>query len=362
MMRIGVIYLGRRGPGGPFSLYLAAHLSKRADVFCAISKQSDYIAQWNKSGFPLIVAPTFPTKAAAMLSYFNAAPAKQLAQRILKSSPDVIIYPMVHPWTPRIQHALAPTPDVVVVHDPLPHPGLLHHMSSHWEIRSARHAKRVVVLGQTFVDVLEKRGVSRDRIDVISHAVFTHYASEVPKTNHAPTILFFGRITTYKGLEVLLTAFRRLVKNKSDARLVIVGEGNLRPYEGLLKTTPNTTVVNRWVDDSEVGAYFRNASMLVLPYTSASQSGVIAIAAALGTPVIATRVGAIPEQIEDKQTGLLADPGSADQLCQAMEHLLDNPELAQRLGRNLAERSNQNASWDTVAGRFIATCEKAIGR
>src|SRR5262245_28472533 len=76
-MRIGVIYLGRRGPGGPFSLYLAAHLSKRADVFCAISEQSEYIAQWNKSGFPLIVAPTFPTKTTAMLSYFNAAPAKQ---------------------------------------------------------------------------------------------------------------------------------------------------------------------------------------------------------------------------------------------------------------------------------------------
>ena len=80
------------------------------------------------------------------------------------------------------------------------------------------------------------------------------------------------------------------------------------------------------------------------------------------TPDYCTRVGAIPEQIEDKQTGLLADPGSADQLCQAMEHLLNNPELAQRLGRNLAERSNQNASWDTVAGRFIGTCEKAIGR
>ena len=131
------------------------HLSKRADVFCAISEQSDYIAQWKESGFPLVVASTFPTKTAAMFSYFNSVPARQLAQRILESKPDVVIYPMVHPWTPRMQHALAPTQDVVVLHDPVPHPGLVHHMSSYWEIRSARRATRDVVLGQTFVDVLK---------------------------------------------------------------------------------------------------------------------------------------------------------------------------------------------------------------
>ena len=359
-MRIAMVYLGRHGPGGPFSLALATHLSKRADLVCVISQQSDYISQWKESGFPLVVAPTFNTKTAAALSYFSRTPATHLAEKIIESRPDVIIYPMVHPWTPRLQRTLAPTPDVVVVHDPLPHPGLVHHLSSFWEIRSARRARRAVVLGQTFVDILETRGISRDRIDVISLGAFTQYASDALGTNRDPTILFFGRITEYKGLDVLLKAFQLLVKTQPRVQLQIVGDGSLRPYKRLLRSTPNVTVVNRWVGDSEVASYFRNASILVLPYTSASQSGVIAVAAALATPVIATRVGAIPEQIDDGETGLLTEPGSVDQLYRAMELVLDQPDLARKLGENLAARYNQAANWDDIAERLVRICTNAI--
>jgi len=361
-MRIGVAYLGRRGPGGPISFQLAQHLSKKADIFCVISENADGLREWNDSGLALITTPTFRSKAEAFATYVGSAKAQQLARAIRERNPDVMLYPMVHPWTPRLQHLLAPIPDVVVVHDPIPHPGFIHSLSSLWERRSARNATRCVVLGRIFVEELVKQGVRSDRIDVIPHGILDQYvdSQKVGQNTGPTTILFFGRITEYKGLNVLLDAFRRLVTIRPDVQLQIVGDGSLRPYQYGLENTPNLIIVNRWIDDSEIATYFNRASILVVPYTSASQSGVIATAAAFSMPVVATRVGALPEQIEDRQTGLLIEPGSADQLFAAMNSLLDEPEFARSLGHNLQKRTSKTANWDDIATMFKETCRKAV--
>jgi glycosyltransferase involved in cell wall biosynthesis len=364
-MRVGVVYLGRRGPGGSISLQLAKHLAKQAEVFCVVSEDADLIHQWRNCGLPLLAVPTFRSKTAAMTSYLNRGPAQRLASAIAERLPDVLVYPMVHPWTPRLQSYLQQVPDVVVVHDPIAHPGFFHRMSGIWEQRAARNATRCVVLGRVFVDTLVKRGIPNGSIDVIPHGIFSqHVAPAVPTMlpEQSPTILFFGRITEYKGLEVLLKAFQRLVKDQPDIRLKIVGDGSLKPYQSLLAATPNVIVINRWVDDAEISSYFHSASMIVLPYTSASQSGVIATAAAFRTPVVATRVGAISEQIEDRHSGLLVAPNSVDQLYTAISTLLDDPLFARGLGRMLFERTNESANWDRVAESFLETCRKAMDR
>src|SRR5262245_41282423 len=364
-MRIGVVYLGRRGPGGSLSLQLAKHLAKQVDVFCAVSEDSDLIQEWKNGDQPLIAVPTFRSKTSAIASYLHRGPARRLARAIAERMPDVVIYPMVHPWTPRLQAYLSQVPDVVVVHDPIAHPGFFHNMSGLWEQRSASNATRCVVLGRVFVDTLVKQGIPKDAIDVIPHGIFSQYVKAMDSRllpEQSPTILFFGRITQYKGLDILLQAFQRLVQGRPNVRLRIAGDGSLKTYQNLLASTPNVIVINRWVDDAEVSAYFRSASMIVLPYTSASQSGVIATAAAFGTPVIATSVGAIPEQIEDRRTGLLIAPNSVDQLYAAIATLLDDPLLARGLGRTLFERTNESANWDRVADSFLETCRKAMDR
>jgi glycosyltransferase involved in cell wall biosynthesis len=218
-------------------------------------------------------------------------------------------------------------------------------------------------MGRVHVATLMKKGIARERIDVIPHGLLDHYIFGPPSTRGEelrPTILFFGRITEYKGLGVLLEAFEQVAIHRPQVQLKIVGEGNLKPYSDQLDRIPNVSVVNRWVDEAEVGNYFQNAAMLAIPYTSASQSGVVAIAAAFGTPVVATRVGALPEQIENDQTGLLVEPNSPDQLSKAMIRLLDDPDLSRSVGRNLAERTRKSSDWDTIAGSFIESCRKAI--
>ena len=183
----------------------------------------------------------------------------------------------------------------------------------------------------------------------------------VPEFPH-DSLLFFGRITKYKGLDVLLRAYRNLAQRWPDLRLRIVGEGNLRPYASLLRGLPRTEVINRWVLDTEIAGLFQDAGIVVLPYLSASQSGVVAIAAAFARPVVATKVGALAEQIEHGQTGLLIDPGSIEQLEEAVETLVRQPELGCRLGKDLAARNQENNNWDKVAQAYADSCGRAVGK
>ena len=102
-------------------------------------------------------------------------------------------------------------------------------------------------------------------------------------------LLFFGRNSPYKGLDVLLKAFRS-VRNREDVELLIVGEGDMSPFAAMLKGLKHIYVTNRFIPEEEVANVFKKASIVVLPYTSATQSGVIPVAAAFKLPVIATRV------------------------------------------------------------------------
>jgi len=362
-MRIGLIYLGRHGPGGPISFELASHLSKKTDLFVVASRNADHIDLWRRSGLQLMEVETFDTNVQALMSCFNSERLRELASAIRAQRPHVILWPMVHPWTPALENHLEDIPHVVTVHDPAPHPGFFHAASSLWETMSAVRSTRCVVLGRRFIDEMRSRGLPPDKIDVIPHAVFSFYERFVEDVRDATpqrrSLLFFGRITAYKGIDVLIAAFRKLQEARPDLQLKIVGEGDFQPYRKLVSGVANIEVVNRWVDDAEIPRIFRSADVVVVPYVSASQSGVIALAANFGCPVIATRVGAIPEQIRDRETGILVNPGARDDLAQAIEGLLADDGLRRRLGNQLALETKSACNWDVVSDLYLESCRKA---
>jgi starch synthase len=362
-MRIGLIYLGRHGPGGLISLELASYLSRKADLFAVVSQNADHIEHWRSSGLKIIDVPTFDTRSQAFASSLRRAPIRELAARISSLRPDVLLYPMVHPWTPALQKYLAGIPDVTAVHDPAPHPGFIHRLSSFWESRSAKRATRCIVLGNTFVNDMRRKGIPEEKIDVIPHPVFSFYDRYTPQTSNTArprSLLFFGRITQYKGLDVLLRAFRILEAQLPDLRLQIIGEGDIRSYQPLIDGVRNVTVTNQWVSDASVPDIFQAADIVVVPYISASQSGVIALAASFRRPVIATRVGAIPEQIRDRDTGLLVDPGSPEALAEAITNMINDDNLRETVARNLADEMRRKCNWNVTSDAYLESCRKAV--
>jgi len=163
------------------------------------------------------------------------------------------------------------------------------------------------------------------------------------------TILFFGLVRPYKGLAHLIRAMKT-VTSQFECRLLIVGEfyDDKEPYLDLIENhglADCITVVDEYVPNEQVAAYFAAADVVVLPYVSATQSGIVQIAFALETPVITTNVGGLPEAVEHGKTGLVVDAESPRQLADAiLKYYSENLEL--QFGdeiRRQAERFDWNA-------------------
>jgi glycosyltransferase involved in cell wall biosynthesis len=136
------------------------------------------------------------------------------------------------------------------------------------------------------------------------------------------TMLFFGLVRNYKGLRYLIEAMPR-VRRAFDGHLLVVGEfyDDKESYLALIEKhglREAITVVDRYVPNEEVNRYFSAADVAVLPYTSATQSGIVQIAYGLNTPVIVTRVGGLPEVVDDGRTGFVVTPADADALAEAI--------------------------------------------
>jgi glycosyltransferase involved in cell wall biosynthesis len=136
------------------------------------------------------------------------------------------------------------------------------------------------------------------------------------------TLLFFGLIRPYKGLKFLLQAMP-LLRERLPCRLLVVGEfyDDKTQYMDLireLQIEDCVTVVDRYVPNEEVATYFCSADVTVLPYISATGSGIVQIAFGLGVPVITTDVGGLPEAVDDASTGFVVAAGSAEALADAI--------------------------------------------
>ena len=165
-------------------------------------------------------------------------------------------------------------------------------------------------------------------------------------------LLFFGFVREYKGLKYLLDAMV-LLKPAEDYHLLIAGEfydDPSRYREGLDCSTnkKQLTLVDRYIPNEEIPLYFCAADLVVTPYLSGTQSGVIQIAYAFSKPVVATTVGGIPESVLDGQTGYLVPPADARAIAGAVRRYFECNENEKFKSRIMQERDKY--SWDRMVG------------
>jgi glycosyltransferase involved in cell wall biosynthesis len=167
-------------------------------------------------------------------------------------------------------------------------------------------------------------------------------------------LLFFGFVRAYKGLDVLLDAVRRLPP-EDGYHLVVVGEFYDDPSRyaqalGALRGEGRVTLVDRYVPNEDVGLYFVAADLVMVPYLSATQSGVIQIAYGFGKPVVATTVGGIPEVVEEGGTGYLVPPGDPAAMAGAVRRYFDEADR-ERFRARIAAASDRY-SWERMVERI----------
>lgn len=232
----------------------------------------------------------------------------------------------------------------------------------------------VFVLGESARRaVLDTWPVTAD-VQVIPHGDEGIFAADIPGAESTrPLALCFGTITAYKGIDTLLRAWPAVLERVPDARLTIAGsfsaDVDASAMRAQIAGIAGVELDARYIPLAEVPGYFARSRCVVLPYKRSSQSGVVHLAYTLQRPVVATRVGDIPDVVTEGESGLLVSPGDPDALAGALVQLLTDAEWAGRMGRAGARALARGATWDQVADRIRqglparpATTARAVGR
>lgn len=359
-MKIVLVYLGRKGAGPEYAFEMAKALSSKANVLCVISSYISNRNNWlslanENSSVEIKELKTYNSIAGFIVRSFDFWAYANVICAINNFAPDMIYSPMGHFWEKFIVPFCKCKYTIKTIHDVVLHKGEDSYIHKFLNSLFSYKTYKYVILSDIFKVDLEKKGIDEKNIIVIPHAVFKEYASVEQQRDYTQynRFLFFGRIIKYKGIEVLLSSMQIVLKKCPNARLVIAGNGDVTPYKDLMnKYMDNLELHLGWIADSRVADFFKDIDFVVLPYTHASQSGVIPLSYAFGKPVIATKIGGIPEQVEDGDTGILVSPNDEVELGNVIGHLLSNPETLVKMKSNCYDYALHN-TWDTSAQKLI---------
>ncbi|WP_439394133.1 glycosyltransferase family 4 protein [Bradyrhizobium sp. PMVTL-01] len=242
----------------------------------------------------------------------------------------------------------------LTIHDPSPHPG-----RDGDEARRGlmfrdyvrRRADVVIVHGEYCREQyrLSEPGFHRRMVVSAHGTILSPERFRAEPSGHLK-MYFFGRMEEYKGLKVLCRAAEILHKEGLPFSLKVAGKGpELDKLQDRLKKLPEVTVLNAFVPRLDVISSMQEADCVVLPYTSATQSGIAAAAFANHRFVIASRIGGLPDVVKHMDNGLLFESGAAEELVRAIRTVAFDPGLRKTL-RDGARRTAQNElNWDRIA-------------
>lgn len=246
---------------------------------------------------------------------------------------------------------------VTTFHDPFPHAGEDYKNQKKNYTRAVKRSKGVVLLNNIQLDDFCKfYSINPQKVLVNSLGVYDNIQCFVkqkikPIKNH---ILFFGRISPYKGIEYLCEAIKLVHEQIPDATLTIAGRGkmyfDIEPYKQL----DYINIKNCYISMTELAEMLSLCELCVCPYTDATQSGVIMTCFALGKPVVASAVGGFREVIEDGKSGILVPPKDVNALAEAIIDLLKNDEQKQKMSEYIYNEYFQGEkSWSAIADRYL---------
>jgi glycosyltransferase involved in cell wall biosynthesis len=286
-------------------------------------------------------------------------------REIVDFAPDVVHYQGFHPWFDLALALWHRYPLVFTVHDFQAHPGdKLTQKTPFWlEMLARRRAEQIIVHSQHVGSLMmQQLGDDGENISLVPHIQIGQDLSSSMAEEEEHLILFFGRIWEYKGLEYLIRAEPSISARVPRVRILIAGQGeDFSRYARMMVHPERFIVDNEFISEERTAEYFRRASIVVLPYIEASQSGVIPLAYSAAKPVVATEVGGLPEMVEHGRTGYLVAPRNAAQLAEAVVRLLLDRNLRREMGLNGKRKIEAECSSEVIARKTIEVYRRAVG-
>ena len=351
-----------RGGISDLNVALAHHLSKR-HVVHAINFTTQYPkvlfpgkTQFKKGDHALEV------DSIRCLSSINPFSWRKTANKIIDLEPDLVLFSF---WLAFFAPAFSGVAKKIKKYLDANIMAICHNIIPHEEhLLDTRLTKRFFCFIDLFI-VLSKK-VENELLNIVPgakykyspHPVYNIFKNTLSKEQAKAelniatkkVLLFFGLIRKYKGLDILINAMEKINTELDDYTLLIVGEcyENKAKYTDLIKNagiTDNVQCHYSFVPDNEVGKYFSASDVVVLPYKSASQSGIVQIAYNFDTPVIVSNVGGLPEIVDEGKTGYCVEP-SSNAFAKAIKAFYDKDNINE-LNSNISDYKSQ-FSWDAI--------------
>lgn len=345
-----------RGGIAQFNANLLTELSKTNDV-----RGFNFIRQYPSFLFPGTTQYVSPTDTDALvvestpvLDTANPFNWTRTAKAIRSWGPDVVI---VRYWMPYFAPSLGavlrhiPCKKIAILDNVIPHERRFFDKAfTSWFLKAVD--ANITLCSEVANDLLSIS--PKSKYLVLNHPIYSHFGDSMPKEEALEALnlpkegrylLFFGLIREYKGLDILIEAFKKLDKRY---HLIVAGEpyGSFEKYEQQLEDCDKERVhlFLKYIGTSEVKKYFGASDLVVLPYRSATQSGVSSIANHFEVPMLVTDVGGLKETIGDKGTGIVCSSLNADKIAELIENYFNNPELKYSFIENI-KKENERLSW-----------------
>lgn len=267
-----------------------------------------------------------------------------IRQQVRRWKPDVV---HAHDnYDPRLLLLTRGFPLALTIHDPTRHPGARTLVGVHARTRGAwiGRASELIVHGDRLKAALvAAEGVQR--ITVIPHGTTVLPAPVVvPKE---PAVLLFGRLEPYKGIDVLVAAMNIVWQVRPDVRLIVAGAG---PEARRVRRNPKIELCDGYVPEADLDRLFLRASLAVLPYSEASQSGAGLEALRRGIPIVVSDVGGLPDLVHDPT--LVVPPRDPPALASALlRHLGHDYDFR----RSVLADTRARFSWQATVAPTLAT-------
>jgi glycosyltransferase involved in cell wall biosynthesis len=309
------------GGGSQFAVNLSRRLAKRfgaGAVRLSLHEEDPLLARAS--------AETSVETRAARVTTGRAQPLSSLAaladsRKVLAEHArdcDVVVVPMnfatAAPLSPSLRQPL-----IYFSHDPTPHPGDYAALGQRvTQALLVSRASRVVALSRYAAGELARLGVPERKLVTAPLSAVFEPRAQGHRGNGPMRFLFAGRMMAYKGGDILADALPELA-SQANWRLTIAGAGPALDEslkDGL--SGANIEVAPGWMSEQQLESHIAACDILLAPYRSATQSGVVAQALAFGRPSIVTPVGALPEQIGDGAAGWIASAADAPSLAEIL--------------------------------------------
>lgn len=359
-------YWGRRGSPVRITETLAHGLLQAANVrlFLSLSRQSEGFDRLHDFPATTCHVNTYTTAQAAIVRSLGLPRlACQMDSFVKRHRIEIVVAVMRHPWSGIIFRAMrrAGAKVMLMVHDAAPHTGERYRFMQPLFRFELNATDGIIVLSEHVRALMtDRQNYPSNKIWMMPHPSLDYLS--MPRQHprrldgrRPSRLLFFGRIHEYKGLDVLADAYAHL-RQQAPVTLRIVGSGWV-PALDRLAAMPGVSVERRWIKDEEIGGLFEDADILLLPYTEASQSGVLAAAFGSGLPAVVTPVGGLSEQLRHGTGGMVAARADADAFAVAIQAVIDSNELYERLSADALALFRDYGAGESVKSLLTAARE-----